>query len=49
MLKMKLWKKQQKGKARLQERADKTQIQIPASIFKELLKIKSLGLSFSNA
>ena len=36
--KMKLWKKQQKGKARLQERADKTQIQIPASIFKELLK-----------
>jgi GTP-binding protein LepA len=36
--KMKLWKKQQKGKARLQERADKTQVQIPASIFKELLK-----------
>ncbi|MFH1759158.1 MAG: translation elongation factor 4 [Patescibacteria group bacterium] len=36
--KMKLWKKQQKGKAKLQERAEKSQVQIPTSIFKELLK-----------
>lgn len=36
--KMKLWKKQQKGKVRLKERAEKTNIKIPASIFKELMK-----------
>ena len=36
--KMKLWKKQQRGKERLQERGMQTKIDIPASIFKELLK-----------
>ena len=36
--KMKLWKKQQKGKKRLKEIAEKSQVKIPASIFKELLK-----------
>lgn len=36
--KMKLWKKQQKGKKRLKERAEKSNIKIPANIFKELLK-----------
>ena len=36
--KMKLWKKQQRGKANLKERAESTQIKIPAHIFKELLK-----------
>ena len=39
--KMKLWKKQQKGKAKLKERAEGfggPQIKIPAHIFKELLK-----------
>ncbi len=36
--KMKLWKKQQRGKERLQERGTKSQIKIPANIFKELLK-----------
>ena len=36
--KMKLWKKQQRGKKRLKERAETSQIKIPASVFKELLK-----------
>ncbi len=36
--KMKLWKKQERGKARLKELAAKTQIRIPANVFKELLK-----------
>ncbi len=36
--KMKLWKKQQRGKERLKERAVKGNIEIPAKIFKELLK-----------
>ncbi|MEK7115010.1 MAG: translation elongation factor 4 [Patescibacteria group bacterium] len=38
--KMKLWKKQQRGKVRLKERAEGggNDIRIPASIFKELLK-----------
>ncbi len=36
--KMKLWKKQQRGKTRLKEIAEKSQIKIPASIFKELMK-----------
>lgn len=36
--KMKLWKKQQRGKERLKERGESTQIKIPANIFKELLK-----------
>ncbi len=36
--KMKLWKKQQRGKERLKERGMKTKIDIPAKIFKELLK-----------
>jgi len=38
--KMKLWKKQQRGKARLKERAEGggNDIRIPANIFKELLK-----------
>jgi GTP-binding protein LepA len=38
--KQKLWKKQQAGKAKLKARAQKgeTQVKIPASIFKELLK-----------
>lgn len=36
--KMKLWKKQQKGKARLKEMAEKNDVKIHASIFKELIK-----------
>lgn len=36
--KMKLWKKQKRGKERLKERGVKSKINIPASIFKELLK-----------
>jgi len=36
--KMKLWKKQQKGKKRLEERSAKAAVRIPASVFKELLK-----------
>jgi GTP-binding protein LepA len=36
--KMKLWKKQQRGKERLKERGESSQIKIPANIFKELLK-----------
>ncbi|MEK7612377.1 MAG: translation elongation factor 4 [Patescibacteria group bacterium] len=36
--KMKLWKKQQRGKKRLEERGTSSQVKIPASIFKELLK-----------
>jgi len=36
--KMKLWKKQQKGKERLKERGVKNRVTIPASVFKELLK-----------
>jgi len=36
--KMKLWKKQQKGKAKLKERAKKDKIDIPSSVFRELLK-----------
>lgn len=36
--KMKLWKKQERGKERLQERAGKSHIKIPSAIFKELLK-----------
>jgi len=36
--KMKLWKKQQKGKKKLKEIAEKSQVKIPASVFKELLK-----------
>jgi GTP-binding protein LepA len=36
--KMKLWKKQQRGKERLKERAVKGNIEIPAKVFKELLK-----------
>jgi len=36
--KMKLWKKQQKGKKRLKEMSVKQQVKIPANIFKELLK-----------
>lgn len=36
--KMKLWKKQQRGKKKLKEMAEHQQIKIPASIFKELLK-----------
>jgi GTP-binding protein LepA len=36
--KMKLWKKQQKGKKKLKELAGQSQIKIPAGIFKELLK-----------
>ena len=36
--KMKLWKKQQRGKANLKERATKSKINVPASVFKELLK-----------
>ncbi len=36
--KMKLWKKQDRGKERLKERGTQTQVKIPASIFKELLK-----------
>ena len=36
--KMKLWKKQKKGKEKLKEMAEKSQIKIPAHIFKDLLK-----------
>ncbi len=36
--KMKLWKKQQRGKKRLKALGVKSQVKIPASIFKELLK-----------
>ncbi len=36
--KMKLWKKQERGKERLKERGVKSEVRIPASIFKELLK-----------
>jgi GTP-binding protein LepA len=36
--KMKLWKKQQRGKSRLKEMAQQKSVQIPASVFKELLK-----------
>ena len=36
--KMKLWKKQQRGKERLKERGESSQIKISANIFKELLK-----------
>lgn len=36
--KMKLWKKQQRGKARLKEMGMKNKINIPAGVFKELLK-----------
>jgi len=36
--KMKLWKKQQRGKERLKERGIKNKINIPAGVFKELLK-----------
>ena len=36
--KMKLWKKQERGKERLKERGTQNQIRIPASVFKELLK-----------
>jgi len=36
--KMKLWKKQQRGKAKLKELAAKSKIEVPASVFKELLK-----------
>ncbi len=36
--KMKLWKKQARGKERLNERALKSKIDVPASVFKELLK-----------
>ncbi|MEK7192111.1 MAG: translation elongation factor 4 [Patescibacteria group bacterium] len=36
--KMKLWKKQQRGKEKLKEIAEKSDIKIPAHIFKELLK-----------
>lgn len=36
--KMKLWKKQQRGKKKLKEMASQSQVKIPAHIFKELLK-----------
>ncbi len=36
--KMKLWKKQQRGKARLKELAAHAGVRIPASVFRELLK-----------
>ncbi len=36
--KMKLWKKQKQGKEKLKEIAEKSQIKIPAGVFKELLK-----------
>ncbi len=36
--KMKLWKKQKEGKQKLKEIAEKSQIKIPAGVFKELLK-----------
>jgi GTP-binding protein LepA len=36
--KMKLWKKQQRGKKKLKELASQNRIKIPAGVFKELLK-----------
>ena len=36
--KMKLWKKQKRGKEKLKELAGKSRIEVPASVFKELLK-----------
>ncbi|PIR89485.1 MAG: elongation factor 4 [Candidatus Harrisonbacteria bacterium CG10_big_fil_rev_8_21_14_0_10_40_38] len=36
--KMKLWKKQQAGKKKLKEFAEKQTVKIPASVFKELIK-----------
>lgn len=36
--KMKLWKKQQRGKQKLKKMASKSQIKVPPSVFKELLK-----------
>ncbi len=36
--KMKLWQKQQRGKKKLKEMAETSDVKIPASIFKELLK-----------
>ncbi|MEK9184030.1 MAG: hypothetical protein AAB890_03075, partial [Patescibacteria group bacterium] len=36
--KMKLWKKQQRGKAKLKEMAQQGDVKIPAHVFKELLK-----------
>ncbi|TSD03803.1 MAG: GTP-binding protein LepA [Parcubacteria group bacterium Athens0714_26] len=36
--KMKLWKKQKRGKEKLSELASKSKIEIPARVFKELLK-----------
>ncbi len=36
--KMKLWKKQQRGKAKLKALAEKSTIKLPAAIFRELLK-----------
>jgi GTP-binding protein LepA len=36
--KMKLWKKQARGKERLEERSVNSGVKIPASVFKELLK-----------
>lgn len=36
--KMKLWKKQRRGKARLKELSQKAELRLPAAIFKELLK-----------
>ncbi len=36
--KMKLWKKQARGKERLEERGTQSAVRIPASVFKELLK-----------
>ncbi|MBI4193344.1 MAG: elongation factor 4, partial [Candidatus Colwellbacteria bacterium] len=36
--KMKLWKKQQRGKKRLKERGEQQRVKVPVSVFKELLK-----------
>ncbi|OGY67240.1 MAG: elongation factor 4 [Candidatus Harrisonbacteria bacterium RIFCSPLOWO2_02_FULL_41_13b] len=36
--KMKLWKKQQRGKKKLKERATQSQVRIPPQIFKELMR-----------
>jgi GTP-binding protein LepA len=36
--KMKLWKKQKRGKEKLKEMASKSNIEVPPSVFKELLK-----------
>ncbi len=36
--KMKLWKKQERGKVRLKEMGERNEVKIPASIFKELMK-----------